>query len=272
MDHYTQGFIPGPAETKEQFEKRVAYCLTLRSILPDGADADIPQQKAFLNESTSLYKLSPDWVPLIFANHKLAPWHGGCAWIFQMDESAPLGAFLQLRNPFKNNKKYLGIYDRQELITHEICHVARMAFEEPVFEEHLAYRTSDSKWRRWIGPIIRNSIESMFFFLSLLLVFGSYLFALFIDPSAWAYVPYFFLLPLTLCLFALLRLSYEHRCYNKTLSKFKNMDAPSEQMMLWLTDEEIKKFGTQSTAEILEYIKTNSSFRMQSFASRYFSI
>ena len=199
MDHHFQGFIPGPNETEQEFTSRMEYCLSLRHNLPQAAIIRLEDQQSCLEEASAitlpLYGLNPTWVPVLFANHKLAPWHGGCAWIFQMDDEQPLGAFLQLRKPFLSAQNYLGLYDRDELVAHELCHVARMAFEEPIYEEHLAYRSSKPKWRRRLGPIIRNSIESMLFFLSLLFVFAGYLFALFIDPSAWSYVPYFYLLP-----------------------------------------------------------------------------
>ena len=45
-----------------------------------------------------------------------------------------------------------------------------MKFEEPQFEELLAYRNSPAAWRRWLGPIVEAPWESLLFMLSLLLL------------------------------------------------------------------------------------------------------
>lgn len=274
MDHHFQGFIPGPNETEQEFLTRVNYCLSLRHHLPQAAVIRLEDQQTCLQEASSitlpLYGLHPQWVPILFANHKLAPWHGGCAWIFQMDESLPLGAFLQLRKPFLTTQRYLGLYDRNELVAHELCHVARMAFEEPIYEEHLAYRSSGPKWRRWLGPIIRNSVESMLFFLALLFVFAGYLFALLVDPTSWAYVPYFYLLPASLALCALARLTLEHRALDATSRKLKDLVGnKADQMLLWLTDKEINSFSRLSKEQIRAYLLADPTYRVQSLVRTY---
>ena len=94
---------------------------------------------------------------MIFSNERLAPWHGGCAWIFQFAEGLPTAALIQLRQVFSRQPTFLGIYHRDELLTHELVHVGRMKFEEPRFEELFAYETSTSAFRRWFGPLIQAS-------------------------------------------------------------------------------------------------------------------
>ena len=94
--------------------------------------------QAILDEASfktkELYGIQPTWTPLFFNNYQLAPWHGGCAWIFQLTENAPTAALLQLRAPFRHQPTYLNLYRRDELIAHELSHVGRMMYQEPQFE------------------------------------------------------------------------------------------------------------------------------------------
>src|ERR1700722_15718294 len=145
----SQGLIPGPDETEETFLSRAEYCLNLREKMSEKLQEsplsvfDKPSSveeylAPALQLTERLYQFAPAWIPLFFSNYKLAPWHGGCAWIFQTEEGTETAAFLQLRKAFAQKKSYLKIYARDELIAHELCHVGRMCFEEPRFEEILA--------------------------------------------------------------------------------------------------------------------------------------
>src|SRR5262245_52150906 len=102
-----------------------------------------------------LFDCAPDWIPLFFSNYRLPFWQGGCTWILQRTECDPPFALLQLNKAYKDHDVYLKFYRRDELVTHECAHVGRMAFDEPAFEEIIAYRTSPSPFRRWLGPIIQ---------------------------------------------------------------------------------------------------------------------
>lgn len=182
-----QGLIPGPNESEEAFLTRARYCLGLKSEINEKLQLPFSEQgssevlQPALEETRKEYDLAPAWIPLFFSNHHLLPWHGGCAWIFQQSEESPTAAFMQLRSAFLHSEKYLGLYTRKELIAHELCHVGRMCFEEPRFEEILAYRTSPSGLRRWLGAIAQSSWETMAFFLLLCLILAIDLYALAFD-------------------------------------------------------------------------------------------
>ena len=140
-----QGFIPGPDESEKAFLERVAFCLSLEDHLVEIVGAQFPFEvndlkskeilENVLTMTQELYGIQPRWVPLFFSNYKLSLWHGGCAWIFQLNEETPTAAFLQLRACFRNSLNFLGIYQRKELIAHELAHVGRMLYQEPQFEE-----------------------------------------------------------------------------------------------------------------------------------------
>ena len=92
-------------------------------------------------------------------------------------KKSPVAALIQLRSRFRTHQRYSGIYERDELIAHELAHVGRMMFEEPVFEELLAYRTAKSPLRRWLGPLISSSKETLLFVVVIGAIFALDLFA-----------------------------------------------------------------------------------------------
>ena len=269
------GIIPGPDETEAALAERADFCQNLEEHLVQKVGADLPfdlddhSTKKFLEEvfplTEELYGVAPRWVPLFFSNHQLAPWHGGCAWIFQLDEASPTAAFLQLRAQFRNSLTYLGLYHRKELIAHELAHVGRMLYQEPQFEEFFAYQSSRSTWRRWIGPIIQSSKESLLFVLLLGVVIMADL-ATFSLGAKMAMIAWWIkLLPVIVIFFGLGRLLIRHRQLKKCLFTLEKLfDLKSARHLLYrLRDKEIKQFARLSPSQIQSEIneRAKTSFR-----------
>lgn len=275
----SQGFIPGEEETESEFAERVAFCLKLEEHLfqtdsipfdkPDSESSKILEEAIPLTEE--LYGIAPRWVPLFFNNHQLLPWHGGCAWIFQLDEKTPTAAFLQLRANFRHSPTYLGLYKRKELLAHELAHVGRMLYQEPQFEELLAYRSSLSPFRRWLGPILQSSKETLLFILSLGLVIIADFASLSAGPQMEHVSWWIKSIPLLLLLLALIRLTYRHRQFNQCLKYLKAL-YPSKianHLIYRLTDAEIKQFSRSSPEQIQTYMTSVDSFRWKFLSSLY---
>ncbi len=258
------GLIAGPGESAEAFQKRVDYCLSLKQTLPKefikevpfaAEDADL--SRSALEESfeltRQLYDIKPSWVPCFFSNYQLAPWHGGCAWIFQKDDNTPMSAFLQLRKALHRKTTYLGIYKRKELVGHELCHVGRMMFEEPEFEEMLAYQTSSSKFQKYFGSLVRSSIEAMIFFLTVFMIAALDIMAAasgygnFLMPLMWLK-----LIPLAMIAYALLRLWKSRRTFKKCLQNLRKT-RQANAVIYRLTDEEIARFSKMPPDEIAAF-------------------
>lgn len=273
----SQGFIPGLKETEEEFKQRVEFCKNLLMHFETNTGEKLPFEltdlasKEALNEAFSLtkhlYGIAPQWVPLFFSNHELAFWHGGCAWIFQMQETAPLAALLQLRRHFRNHSTYLNIYHRKELIAHELAHVGRLMFDEPKFEEFFAYQTSPYRWRRFLGPLIQSSSESLFFIFSLAFVLIADL-ALFATHYSHFYLAnhWLKLIPLFLIFLASIRLFKRHRTLAKCLKHLNSLT--SEQgtalhLLYRLSDQEINQFANWPLESIKTYMEqqANTNFR-----------
>ena len=260
-----QGLIPGPGETSETFAKRADYCLTLKQHLSEELKAEMVAEEsddpAVVEASNSrlsaFYDIAPSWIPVFFSNYRLPFWHGGCAWIFQTAEDSPTAALIQLRQAFRHSESYLGIYKREELLTHELVHVARMSFQEPHYEEMLAYQTAHSAFRRWFGPIVQSSMESVIFILilGLIVVFDVFLIALG-RIDGYIIALWLKLIPLALVVYALMRLWRRQRSLKKCingLSQCLSNPAEARAVACRLTDSEIEAFAKMSPSEIKAY-------------------
>lgn len=253
-----QGLIPGPNEDETSFRARVDYCLKMHNSFFEDfgfTKEQIPPLEDAFKDSKKWYGIAPTWVPLVFSNYKLAPWHGGSAWIFQMTRQSPTAAFLQLRRAFLHKNRYLGIYERDEIITHETAHIGRMVFEEPKFEEFLAYQSAP--WfRRIFGPIIQAPWEGILFITSVFLYMLLEVFLPFSDL-----LPVIKWLPIILLLLGGLRLASKHYHFSKTLKNLQQAlpDPTQARYVIYrLTDEEIIRFSSRSPKEISEFIEKES--------------
>lgn len=278
-----QGLIPGPNESEEEFLKRAEYCFGLKENLEGEMRINIP----FANESggegvpsvlgealsltKSLYDIEPAWVPLFFSNYQLLPWQGGSAWIFQHTEDSPTAAFLQLRRAFKNRKKYLGIYDREELLAHELAHVGRMLFEESKYEEMLAYQTSRSILRKVLGPIAQSSWESLLFVMALIaIIFGDLISVAYVElPLFWLKIVPFVLIAMATARLFMRRRTF-HRCL-QNVAQVVRKEHFAGPFVYRLTDCEIGEFAHRGPAFIKEYMAEHrhTSLRWRVIALAY---
>lgn len=278
-----QGFIPGLEETETAFQERVAFCQHLESQLEQEVGANLPfevtdkEAKILLEEvlpfTQKLYGIQPRWTPIFFSNYQLTPWHGGCAWIFQLNEYTPTAAFLQLRKTFRHSLTFLGIYNRRELIAHELAHVGRMMYQEPQFEEMLAYQSSSSCWRRWLGPIVQSSKESFFFIFILGTIILADFALLSLGTQMLAIAWWLKLIPLIFIALAAGRLLTRHYTFKKCLQHLESLYFPQEARHLRyrLLDNEIKQFSKFSPLEIRHFIERSAvhSFRWRFLKAIY---
>jgi len=278
-----QGLIPGPDENEKDFFERVEYCFEIKKHLKDHIEGDFDtDNQTLLSEAQpntlKYYDIVANWVPILFDNHKLSFWHGGCAWIFQLEEHTSIAAILQLKKKLKQTTSLYGIFDRKEIITHETAHIGRMAFNEPKFEEILAYRSSDSCIRSKIGAIAQNSKESGLFALSLIVILMLDLFFVmsgyesFYNTFMWLK-----LIPLGMIAYGLARLTKRQCELDSCLSNLALLITdPSKSLAIAyrLTDEEIKKFASIDPKKILEYAHTQAelSLRWRLIKSEYLTI
>lgn len=281
-----QGLIPGPEETEEEFIQRARFCLSLRQELANYSEMPIAFEKLESDFSEKiltpafaitqpLFDIAPKWIPLLFSNEQMPLWHGGCVWIFQLNDNTPTAALLQLRKAFFHSKRYLGLYDRTEIVAHELSHVGRMLFHEPRFEEVIAYRTSPSRLRRLLGPIIESPKESLLFILLLgILIMADIALIATGQHTAYEWAMWLKAIPALFIALGFWRLAIKQRQYDQCLSHLSILypDLHLAQAVLYrLTDEEIILFSEASPDLIKGYIYSQeiTSLRWRLIAAAY---
>jgi len=155
-----EGFIPGPDEGVHEFLERVREFG--RETVKLGGDP-IPDAhwQWVRGHLKKVFDFEPASLPAFYSNRLLAPWQGAAAWILN---GRLIG--IQLRERMRTGS-YLGLYQRDEILAHEAVHAARSAFHESENEEFFAYLTSEAKWRRALGPILRRPWEAWPFVIGL---------------------------------------------------------------------------------------------------------
>ena len=169
------GLLLGADETAADFAKRIRLFQTNVQKMEDNLRKDgkydaegivvtpndrIPNAlfAKIADHTKRLYRFEIDWVPGFFIDPSFSLLFGGCAFCSYPD----FFTMFIIRRSFKTQEKWL-IYNRDELLAHELCHVARIALLSEEFEETFAYQTSASSFRKLIGGIFRKQTDSFLF-------------------------------------------------------------------------------------------------------------
>ena len=144
------------------------------------------REKAYqdaVSATWGLYDFAIHWFPLLHqSRHGLL--FAGCA-LYSYED---FFAVFVIRKGFQKKDRWL-IYSRNELMAHELCHIARIGFHSRAFEEMFAYCTASSGFRKFIGGMLRSPLDSYFLAggaLSLLAVQYTNIFLL-TEPRQWLY-------------------------------------------------------------------------------------
>ncbi len=183
-----RGLTPAPGEDGNAFaarlqrlserlsrweeDLRVAGRTSLEGMTLKRGDAIPPELFAAPGKRTKgLYGFQCDWVPGYFCSPSHGWLFGGCTF------SAPPDLFTVfiVSQRLRAKKRHL-FYDRDEILSHELCHVARAGLQATEFEEHFAYQTSTGAFRRNWGGIMQSQRDSfLFLILCVLLPIGQFL-------------------------------------------------------------------------------------------------
>ena len=179
------GLIAAPGETLESYSARIDELLRTRARFDLCADGQTgaaqlenevgfkigevePMDAAIVAEAADktekLFGFRADWVPAFFPSRGLGLLWGGCTVI--TDSGFPV---FFLRRGFRSKPKWF-IYRRDELLAHELCHAVRGCLEDETYEEHFAYMTSASAFRRWSGNCFRRERDAIIFLLPVVLL------------------------------------------------------------------------------------------------------
>jgi hypothetical protein len=192
------GLLAGPGETIEAYRERIIKVMgavsgdeerlkkdgliNLDDVLALRAEDRISPEimREAASETERLFAFSIDWIPGFFCSASLGFLWGGCS-VHIPEESRTL--FL-VRGAFASKSRWL-VYDRSELLAHELCHSARAPLNDMAYEEHFAYMTSNHRLRRVIGNCFRRRFDALFFLGPVFLVF----FAQLIQSFIWEPMP-----------------------------------------------------------------------------------
>jgi hypothetical protein len=241
-----RGLIHAPDESQESYFRRCQAAIRVAQVPP---------------LVKTLFDIDPDWVPVVYDNKGLYFWEGGCTWITQDQVT------VQLNRAFQKRGSWFG-YSRDEILAHELVHAVREKFEEPIFEEVLAYQTTSFPLRRYFGPIFRTANESFFFMIALSLFTATFFLSQFHTLALVGF----------LCFLSIgaLRLLRMQLIFSRTQKKLSRLVGKQRALavMLRLTDKEIIRFSKMSAAAITAYANemSTTSLRWQQITLAYFAV
>jgi hypothetical protein len=190
-----RGFLAGAGETPAEYVARLRQFasrseqldrdlaaqgeVTLEDVTVQAAariDPALYQEAGDITER--LFRFRIDWVPGFYIDPRCAWLFGGCAFSFFPE----FFALFIIRRSFATQARWF-LYNRRELLAHELTHVARFALFHEQFEERFAYLTAESAFRRASGGIFRAPRDSFVLLGSSLLLLLAQLLQLSLLPA-----------------------------------------------------------------------------------------
>lgn len=255
-----RGLLPGPVETEEGFLERVSLVQKIETP-PNALTEEEWKQAHQITEK--LFDFSVDWVKAFYNDKGLPFWEGAATWI----EKAPL---IQLKSTFRKKSRF-SLYRKEEILAHESVHAARMAYHSLRFEEHFAFLTSKSAFRKIFGPLFRYPWESALLLLLLLVSLGAQAASFYWPEAFWLNT--LMLLPWAALTFGLLRLTLTRYTLLRCRQNLQPLAQDTLPILVRLTDQEIALFAKSSPQKIQEYIEREKAktLRWRMLAMIYFS-
>lgn len=279
-----RGLLVGRGETAAEYGERLRALrhntLAMREGLArDGryeieglevaAAAEIPPPhfEAAAAATRSLYAFAIDWVPGFFIDPSFSLLFGGCAFYFYPD----FFALFIIRKCFAERERWL-IYNRTELLAHELCHVARVALQSVQFEETFAYQTSKSRFRRWVGSVFRQPADSFLFLGSTLLLLAAQVVRTLVLPRLWI-IPFWLSVAGVFAFFTVRQVRHRRR-FGRAAAHLDVLVPGSGLAVLFrCTDEEVLALADlgepPALREWLEERRRGGEFRWQVLARRF---
>ncbi|MFA6294165.1 MAG: hypothetical protein WC637_20410, partial [Victivallales bacterium] len=163
-----------------------------------------------------------------------------------------------IRANFAGKKRWL-FYRRDELLAHELCHVARMPVKDRTFEELFAYRLSPSRLRRYMGNCFRHDYDAVLFIVPIFVLLAAQVSRLFFNLERVFPIWPFWIMAAAYPLFLLVRNHFNRniffkakrnlekagalkplpvlfRCSKEELSEISELKNP-DGLMKWLDDK-----------------------------------
>ena len=273
------GLFPGENEDKQAFLDRCrnifAFSRRLDRELKDhgGAvsafglklreKARIPEEimREASAKTEKLYGFKINWARGFFVTERMGLLWGGSSWY--APESGEL--LFIIRPAFERRKKWF-IYRRDELLAHELCHVAHTPVADDKLEEFFAYQTSDSRFRRYLGNIFVRGMDAFIFLAPPFILLAVQMLNIFAGTGI-AEWPFWALIGLVPAGF-LIRNQRSRNLYFRAEKKLATLEIKSPRAVLFrCTVREIAAIAAASGKEelkqwLIERIKTTRRFKI----------
>ena len=281
----SHGLIAAPGETLESYSARIDELLRTRARFDLCADGQAgarqledevgfkigevePMDAAIVAEAADktekLFGFRADWVPAFFPSRGLGLLWGGCTVI--TDSGFPV---FFLRRGFRNKPKWF-IYRRDELLAHELCHAVRGCLEDETYEEHFAYMTSASAFRRWSGNCFRRERDAIIFLIPvvLLLAVQIIVYAGVLNLPLWP----FWIIAFAFPAFLIGRNIPERRTFFAARAKLERLDFTNPDAALFrMTADEIRTLARTPDDQLASFLqdKADAELRWQILIHRF---
>lgn len=276
------GFLPGAGEEAAAFESRIAAIRNahqeFEEELAEKGEVTVFQE-FLLRESEripaeiiaeadeltdELYDFRTVHVPGFFLSRDVGLLWGGC---MISDTELPFSFFL-IRGAFRKRQKWF-LYNRKELLAHELCHSMRQPLRDVPLEEFFAYRTSPSRFRRYLGNCFIRDYDALLFVIPVFILLGAVIVQSFLLPAlpAWP----FWILALAYPAYLLYRNARARHWVFKAAKVLKNFGVEKPMAVLFRsTTPEIRELGKLKSPESLRaYVDGKQELRWQIIRHRF---
>ncbi len=256
-----RGFFLAPGETEKHFCLRLALSERLFKAPAAAVGSGRTMRRVFWDWAKETLKNSfdifPDHFLVFFSKKRLRLFEAGATWTYE--ESGVKTGVIQLQDKLQRGR-YLGLCALDEVLSHEAVHLSRIAFNEPIFEEMIAFMASGNIFRQIFGPVFRRPIEPLLFLIPIIL--------LPIHPVAYS-------LFAIAASFFLFRLFYWRRIFTRAFRRiFKAIRNKKQTMavLVRLSDQDIKTLSKMPPKQVHGFFATQAehSLRMEVIYRSYF--
>lgn len=276
------GFLPGVGEAAADFESRIAAIREAHRQFEEelSANGEVKVFQEFLLKESEripaeiiaeaddltgeLYDFRTVHVPGFFLSRDVGLLWGGC---MISDTELPFSFFL-IRGAFRKRQKWF-LYNRKELLAHELCHSMRQPLRDVPLEEFFAYRTSPSRFRRYLGNCFIRDYDALLFVIPVFILLGAVIVQSFLLPAlpAWP----FWILALAYPAYLLYRNARARHWVFKAAKALKKFGVEKPMAVLFRsTTPEIRELGKLKSPESLRaYVDGKQELRWQIIRRRF---
>lgn len=276
------GFLPGVGEEPVDFEARIAAIRAaheefgeelaekgevvvfdeFRLRESERIPADIIAEAGEV--TGGLYDFRTAHVPGFFISRDVGLLWGGC---MISDTELPFSFFL-IRGAFRNRQRWF-LYNRRELLAHELCHSMRQPLRDVPLEEFFAYRTSPSPFRRYLGNCFIRDYDALLFVIPVFILLGSVLLQSFWLPAlpVWP----FWIVALAYPAYLLFRNARARHWVFRAAKKLRAFGVEKPMAVLFRsTTPEIRELGTLRSREDFDaYVEEKKELRWEIVKYRF---